>query len=284
MLPIGTAERRFALQAAQEGTSGVHARRSCQRFPTDAPCLLQHRGTFVTLRRRESGQLRGCRGECRPLRPMIESVIRQAISSATDDVRFPSVTSQELPDLSIRISALSRLRRIEPEEIILGKHGLLVVQGQCSGLLLPEVPRLFGLKSCSPLLTLYRKAKITDEPDQQTECKLYAFQTEAGRRGVSVGPGDGAPALIVGKAAHAEDLFRASKAKPRLRARVCHSKTTVRLPSMRTRSSRCRPRPEREPCGSTSRPIRIMSSTLSRCEMRATSWSMIGPASSSAVT
>jgi uncharacterized protein len=180
MLPIGTAERRFALQAARRALHDFLRDGIVMDCPTDTPCLLQHRGTFVTLRTRESGQLRGCRGECRPLRPMIESVIRQAISSAIDDARFPSVTSQELPDLSIRISALSRLRRIEPEEIVLGKHGLLIVQGRCSGLLLPEVPLLFGLKTRAQFLSaLYRKAKITTEPDQDAEFELYAFETEA---------------------------------------------------------------------------------------------------------
>jgi AMMECR1 domain-containing protein len=111
---------------------------------------------------------------------MIESVIRQAISSAADDVRFPSVTSEELPGLSIRISALSHLRRIEPEEIILGRHGLLIIQGRCSGLLLPEVPRLFGLKTRAQFLSaLYRKARITTEPDLGADFELYAFETEA---------------------------------------------------------------------------------------------------------
>ena len=111
---------------------------------------------------------------------MIESVIRQTISSATDDERFPSVTLKELPDLWIRISALSRLRRIGPEEIIVGKHGLLIVQGQCSGLLLPEVPRLFGLKTREQfLMALFRKARITAEPAQQKDFELYAFETEA---------------------------------------------------------------------------------------------------------
>jgi len=180
MLPIGTAERRFALQAARRVLQEFLRDGVVSDCPTDAPCLLQHRGTFVTLRNRDSGQLRGCRGECRPLRPMIESVIRQAISSATDDARFPSVASEELPDLSIRISALSRLRPIEPEEIVLGKHGLLIVQGQCSGLLLPEVPRLFGLKTRAQfLIALFRKAKIPSEPGLQTDFQLYAFETEA---------------------------------------------------------------------------------------------------------
>lgn len=180
MLPIGTAERQFALQTARRALHDFFRDGVVRDFPTDAPCLVQHRGTFVTLRNRDSGQLRGCRGECRPLRPMIESVIRQTISSATDDERFPSVTLKELPDLSIRISALSRLRRIEPEEIIVGKHGLLIVQGQCSGLLLPEVPRLFGLKTREQfLMALFRKARIAAEPAHQMDFELYAFETEA---------------------------------------------------------------------------------------------------------
>ena len=63
-----------------------------------------------------------------------------------------------------------------------------------------------------------------------------------------------------------------------------HSNTTVRLPSTRTRSSRCQRTAWASTRRSTSRPMRTMSSTLSLWEIWATSWLMIGPASSSAVT
>ena len=66
--------------------------------------------------------------------------------------------------------------------------------------------------------------------------------------------------------------------------RLPHSNTTVRIPSTSTRSSRCQRTAWASTRRSTSRPIRTISSTPSRWEMWATSWLMIGPPSSSAVT
>ena len=104
MIPIGTKERRLALESARKALQEYLACGVVSEYPTSAPCLLEHRGSFVTLRLRTSGELRGCRGECRPSRPLLESVIRQAIASAIDDSRFPSVTEEELPRLTIRIT------------------------------------------------------------------------------------------------------------------------------------------------------------------------------------
>jgi AmmeMemoRadiSam system protein A len=180
MLPIGPQERRFALQAARKALQEHLAHRALSEYPPSCPSLLQHRGSFVTLRRRESGELRGCRGECGANRPLMESVIRQAISSATNDSRFPAVTEDELPGLTIRISALTPLQRIRPNEIVLGRHGLMVVQGSHSGLLLPEVPRRFGLRTAAEFLdALCRKAGITKETLQEDQIELMAFETEA---------------------------------------------------------------------------------------------------------
>jgi hypothetical protein len=71
---------------------------------------------------------------------------------------------------------------------------------------------------------------------------------------------------------------------PPSRALRTHSNTTVRIPFTKTRSSRCQRTAWARTRRSTSRPIRIMSSTPSLCETWATSWLRIGPASSSAVT
>ena len=106
MLPIGPQERRFALEAARKALREHLGDGVISEYSTSSPSLLQHRGSFVTLRLRESRELRGCRGECRPIRPLMESVIRQTISSATDDSRFPSVTVDELPRLTIGIMRL----------------------------------------------------------------------------------------------------------------------------------------------------------------------------------
>jgi AmmeMemoRadiSam system protein A len=180
MLPIGIPERRYALRIVRQSLIDFLGRGAVAEHHTTQPSLLQLRGAFVTLRRRHSGELRGCRGEYRPVRPLIESVIRHAISSATDDPRFACVVEEEIPTLSIRISALSALRRIRPDEVVLGRHGLVVVQGGRSGLLLPEVPRLFGLRTPAEFLrALHRKAGLVIERTAQSASELYCFETEA---------------------------------------------------------------------------------------------------------
>jgi AMMECR1 domain-containing protein len=90
------------------------------------------------------------------------------------------VTEHEVRDLSIQISALSPLKRIEPAEIVVGQHGLVVVRGDASGLLLPEVPEMFGLRTAEEFLTaLYRKARLPRMRSTEAEDELYAFETES---------------------------------------------------------------------------------------------------------
>ena len=65
---------------------------------------------------------------------------------------------------------------------------------------------------------------------------------------------------------------------------VRHANTTVRLPLISTRRSRCTRTARVRVWRSSSRPLRMRSSTVSRCETRATACSMIGPWSSCSVT
>jgi len=101
--------------------------------PTTEP-----RGAFVTLTR--GGKLRGCIGRISADAPLAGVVAEMAVAAAKDDHRFPPVTPDELSDIRIEISALTPLRRVaDPGEIEVGRHGLLVRKGPCSGLLLPQV-------------------------------------------------------------------------------------------------------------------------------------------------
>ncbi|MBP2680072.1 MAG: AMMECR1-domain protein, partial [Deltaproteobacteria bacterium] len=50
------------------------------------------------------------------------------------------VSPGELPSLRIEISVLTPLFPLRPEEVEVGRHGLLVRQGRMRGLLLPQVP------------------------------------------------------------------------------------------------------------------------------------------------
>ena len=64
-----------------------------------------------------------------------------AISSATQDPRFKPVTVDELKEIEVEISVLSKPRKIQDiAEIELGKHGVIVSQGPShQGVFLPQV-------------------------------------------------------------------------------------------------------------------------------------------------
>jgi uncharacterized protein len=98
---------------------------------------------FVTLTR--AGSLRGCIGYVHAIHPLAETVARCAASAATEDPRFPPVTADQLPHLQLEISVLSPMTRItDPDEVQVGLHGLLIVQGERRGLLLPQVATEYG--------------------------------------------------------------------------------------------------------------------------------------------
>jgi hypothetical protein len=113
-------------------------------LPSDPPSdmttqsLLERRGAFVTLKTR--GRLRGCIGMVESRKPLRDTVAEMARAAALSDPRFLPLVANELPALAIEISVLSPLRLIRsPEEIVVGKHGLVVERGLNRGLLLPQV-------------------------------------------------------------------------------------------------------------------------------------------------
>jgi AmmeMemoRadiSam system protein A len=145
---------------------------------TSSPALLEPRATFVTLWRRDTGELRGCRGEIRARRALVESVMYMAVASAVDDPRFPPVTAPEVPGLRIEISVLAPLEPISVEEIEVGRHGLMIVKGGYSGLLLPQVPVSHGWGRDQFLVALCRKAGLVETAWKAPGAKLYGFETE----------------------------------------------------------------------------------------------------------
>lgn len=95
-------------------------------------------GAFVTLHK--EGKLRGCIGRFDASEPLYKVVQDMAVSSSTQDSRFPPVKPDELDQIDIEISVLTPLKKIESiDEIILGKHGIYIKKGFPSGTFLPQV-------------------------------------------------------------------------------------------------------------------------------------------------
>lgn len=106
-------------------------------------------GVFVTINDVEHGEksLRGCIGLPYPTNPLAEAVIESAIDAATQDPRFPTVTSAELDHVVFEVSVLTPLEIVDVKnpkdyckEIKVGQDGLVVERGFYKGLLLPQVP------------------------------------------------------------------------------------------------------------------------------------------------
>jgi AmmeMemoRadiSam system protein A len=152
---------------------------------TDDPGLLQKAGVFVTLRTRwqpglpydEAARLRGCIGHTEADQALIELVPVMAVKAALRDPRFMPVTAVELPTLHIEISILSPLTPVNHiEDIELGVHGLVIVSGQKRGLLLPQVPGMFGWSRDEYLEAICRKAGL--RPSAWRSAELLAFTTQ----------------------------------------------------------------------------------------------------------
>ena len=149
------------------------------QFPTEIPELLEKRAVFVTLRNRDHGDLRGCLGQSKPRYPLIEAVAKTVISSAVDDTRFPSLTLDELPDLLIEINVLSPLAPSKPEDVKIGKHGLMINKGSKGAIFLPEVAVSNGWDLHTFLEELCRKANLSEGSWHDCETELYVFESEA---------------------------------------------------------------------------------------------------------
>lgn len=132
-------EREFLRNTARRSLDHAvkGARFECPEAPNDR--LREKRGAFVTLHLH--GELRGCVGYVRPYKPLLDAVWEMAESAALRDDRFIPVEASEVDDLEIEITVLSPLKKIvNPDEVLVGRHGLLITRGIQSGVLLPQVP------------------------------------------------------------------------------------------------------------------------------------------------
>jgi uncharacterized protein len=171
---FSSAERRLLLTLAHESIAAALEERSLETAPPN-PHLAEKRGAFTTLHL--NGKLRGCIGYVFSTQSLYRTVAETARSAAFDDPRFQPVTGEEAGELKIEISVLSALRPITAEEVVVGKHGLVVIQGNRRGLLLPQVPLEWGWDRETFLSQTSQKAGLA--PDAwQRGAELLGFTAE----------------------------------------------------------------------------------------------------------
>lgn len=173
---LSEAERKAILDLARQAVGEAVCRnRLLSEIPTSG--ILERRcGVFVTLH--VAKRLRGCIGVIEAKERLGESIARCAASAALEDPRFTKIRPEELSDLNIEVSLLSSLERIQPEEIEIGKHGLLVEQDFRRGLLLPQVATEHHLDKERFLQETCRKAGLRADAWKSPGARIYGFTCE----------------------------------------------------------------------------------------------------------
>jgi len=118
-------------------------------------------------------------GTFRPDEPLYKLIQSLTISSATEDTRFLPVQAGELDDITIEISVLTPLRKIENiDEICLGKHGVYLKKNGHSGTFLPQVAIEQGW-SLEEFLGRCARDKAGLMWDEWKEAEIFIFEAIA---------------------------------------------------------------------------------------------------------
>lgn len=139
----------------------------------------EKKGVFVTLKK--GRQLRGCIGYIEPTFPLYAAVANAAKHAAFGDPRFPPMTEGELKDISFEISVLTSPKQMKgdiPQQISIGKHGLIIKKGGYSGLLLPQVFTELDVDTESALEMTCEKAGLPAGSWQEKDAKVYSFECQ----------------------------------------------------------------------------------------------------------
>ena len=168
------ADRQLLLRIAREAIAAHVERRTAAAI--DAGALVGRQGgAFVTLHK--ALELRGCIGHIEDDEPLVQVVARCAVAACSADPRFPAVTPAEVAALAIELSLLGPIEPIAgPDEIVVGRHGLVIEKGWHRGLLLPQVATEWGWNGHEFLAQTCRKAGLAN--DAWKQASVWRFEAE----------------------------------------------------------------------------------------------------------
>lgn len=137
--PLNASARQYLLsQASHSIQEALNGNLQPQIESPNDPLLYQKAGLFVTIE--INGRLRGCRGTTSASRTLLNGVNHFAREAAFNDPRFPPLTKEEFERSRLKISLLSSPENIDSaDQIIPGRHGVILRQDNKTGLFLPSV-------------------------------------------------------------------------------------------------------------------------------------------------
>lgn len=175
--PLDREERRLLLDFARGVIASRLAGAPDPEFDPPPGPLLEARGAFVSLHL--EGHLRGCIGHVVGHHALWLTVRENAVNAAFHDPRFPPLTAEEFDLVVLEISALSPLHRIQgPDDLVIGRHGVMIQVGEARGLLLPQVASELDWSPRTLLEQTCRKAGLDREAWRRPDAILEAFEAE----------------------------------------------------------------------------------------------------------
>jgi AmmeMemoRadiSam system protein A len=139
--------------------------------------LAQRGGAFVTIR--EEGELRGCIGYIESSLPLWRVVEEVAEKAAFEDPRFSPLEPQEFGRMTIEVSVLTVPERMKnPDEIVVGEHGLIIELTGRRGLLLPQVATEYGWDREQFLRHVCRKAGLSSDAWRDPAATVHLFRAD----------------------------------------------------------------------------------------------------------
>jgi len=145
--------------------------------------LKEENGTFVTLWK--NNKLRGCIGNLESEKPIYQSVIDNCLASALFDPRFTALKNDELNDIKIEISILSKLKKLSNftdydsflKYLNKDKPGLLIKKGTYQATFLPQVWE--DLNSAELFIShLCEKAGLEKNEWKKMDLEIYQYSAE----------------------------------------------------------------------------------------------------------
>ncbi len=137
-------------------------------------------GIFVTLKRGE--HLRGCCGVLGKPMALGAATSQAAYRTALEDNRLAPISPSELPYLELDVTLLGPMELINAEgadrvsAVEIGKHGLVIQQGETSGLLLPSVATERGWDALQFLQAVCRKAGLPTDAWKHPKARVMTFE------------------------------------------------------------------------------------------------------------
>lgn len=183
---ISSEDGQKLLLLARKAIESVFQGKEVQISQDIAAKFSETRGCFVTIHKKS--ELRGCIGFPEAIFPLWEAIVKAAKAAGFEDHRFLPLQQEELEDIDLELSVLTKpeLAKIEEyneyiQKVRIGTDGLIIKGSHGSGLLLPQVATELGWDAKEFLEHLGIKAGLGKDAWQDASNKVYTFQAQVFR-------------------------------------------------------------------------------------------------------